>query len=227
MIRTTLHETVLAIETGVLGGSLSIVRSGIEIAGISGDSNFSRAEDLLANIKSLIQRAGISKSDIRALAVSRGPGSYTGIRIGLATAAGLSRSLQIPAIGVPLLDAIALMYGVHRSTAVVMPFGRSDFVIQRFTNDPQEAPNARAMKVVDPAGLREALAGSEFETLICHKVSVDVLKKLLESIPTTPKLVAAESNLALAVYFWSAAFPNSVDMTPIYAANPIHANNLF
>jgi len=227
VIQTTLHETVLAIETGVLGGSLSIIRSGIEIAGMSGDSNFSRAEDLLTNINSLIQRAGISKADIDALAVSRGPGSYTGIRIGLATAAGLSRSLQIPAIGVPLLDAIALMYGVHRSTAVVIPFGRGDFVIQRFRNDPQEAPNARAMKVVDAAGLREALAVDEVETLICHNDSVAVLQQLLESIPTTPKLVAAESNLALAVYFWSAAFPNSVDMTPIYAANPVHSNNLF
>lgn len=227
MTRSSLPENVLAIETGIRGGSLSVVRSGSEIAGLSGNSNFSRAEDLLINIHSLIQSAGMLKSDIHAVAVSRGPGSYTGIRIGLATAAGLSRSLKIPYIGVPLLDAIALTYCQQYDAVVVVPFGRSEFVIQRFSSKSDKPLRTRAIQVVDYGGLEEFLTRNKLDTIICHSDSIKVLQKLLETLPSTPKLVNAGSNLAFAVYCWSAAYPNSVDQSPIYAANPNHSNNLF
>jgi tRNA threonylcarbamoyladenosine biosynthesis protein TsaB len=65
---------------------------------------------LLPLIASLFKDSGINKNDLKGLAVNIGPGSFTGIRIGLATAKGFCQGLDIPAVGVMTLDALAEGY---------------------------------------------------------------------------------------------------------------------
>lgn len=127
------HEPViLAIESAVAGGSLSLLRGETPIAGRTDDGGVSRAEDLLPNIVRMLETAEIAKNDITKLAVSVGPGSYTGIRIGIATALGLKNSLQVPCAGVPVTEAMygALLLGGDVVTAV--PMGRNDVAYQEF-----------------------------------------------------------------------------------------------
>jgi len=73
--------------------------------GLAGKETHSRR--LMVIIKWLMQRLGADWSDLGLLAVSLGPGSFTGLRIGLATAKGLAFALRLPLIGVPTLDALA------------------------------------------------------------------------------------------------------------------------
>jgi tRNA threonylcarbamoyladenosine biosynthesis protein TsaB len=73
----------------------------------SGEKN-SHSSVLTIFIDELIRSAGIALSDIDAVAVSEGPGSYTGLRIGVATAKGLCYALDKPLIGIPTLKAMAL-----------------------------------------------------------------------------------------------------------------------
>lgn len=65
------------------------------------------AEHLMAVIAQALERAGVGYADLGAVAVSVGPGSFTGLRVGVSTARGLALALAIPATGVTTLEALA------------------------------------------------------------------------------------------------------------------------
>jgi tRNA threonylcarbamoyladenosine biosynthesis protein TsaB len=67
----------------------------------------SRAQTLLEDVDALLRQAGAHPSDLDRLAVGIGPGSFTGVRMGLAVARGLALSLDLPGAGVSTLDALA------------------------------------------------------------------------------------------------------------------------
>jgi tRNA threonylcarbamoyladenosine biosynthesis protein TsaB len=67
----------------------------------------SRAVTLLEDVDALLRQGGASARDVDALAVGIGPGSFTGVRVGLATARGLALALDVPAAGVSTLAALA------------------------------------------------------------------------------------------------------------------------
>lgn len=131
-IRAQAEPITLAIESAVAGGSLSIVRGGVEIAGWVGDGGVSRAEDLLPNISYLLETSGVKKDEITKVAVSTGPGSYTGIRIGIATALGLKTGLNIPCVGLPVTEAMRVVSFRGGNVVTAIPMGRNDVAYQEF-----------------------------------------------------------------------------------------------
>lgn len=66
------------------------------------------AEHLMAVIADALNASGVGYADLDAIAVSTGPGSFTGVRVGVSTARGLALALKIPAIGVTTLEALAV-----------------------------------------------------------------------------------------------------------------------
>lgn len=98
---------ILAIDTATLVSSVAIATSDTLVAELTIQTRKTHSERLMPHIASLLSMAEMSQSSLKAVAVSIGPGSFTGLRIGLATAKALSYALQIPIIGVPTLAALA------------------------------------------------------------------------------------------------------------------------
>ena len=93
---------ILAFDTATDVATSALVDDG-EVLG----ERASRASTLLADVDALLRQAGAHPRDVTGLAVGVGPGSFTGIRIGLAAARGLALALDVPAAAVSTLDALA------------------------------------------------------------------------------------------------------------------------
>jgi tRNA threonylcarbamoyladenosine biosynthesis protein TsaB len=99
---------IINLETATTNCSVSISING-NIVGLKEENtpNYSHAEQLHIFIEEALKEASFSFSDIDAIAVSKGPGSYTGLRIGVSAAKGLCFSLGLPLISVPTLESMA------------------------------------------------------------------------------------------------------------------------
>lgn len=111
---------ILNIETSTTNCSVSLSKNG-ETVVLKEDynSNYSHAERLHVYIDEVLKEANVSLSDLKAIAISKGPGSYTGLRIGVSAAKGLSFALDIPLISIPTLKSLA--HQVNAENGVVMP----------------------------------------------------------------------------------------------------------
>jgi tRNA threonylcarbamoyladenosine biosynthesis protein TsaB len=98
---------VLALETSGITGGVAVVRDGQPLGEVTFASRETHSRTLIKTVEWLLGRLGAGWPDIRLVAVSIGPGSFTGLRIGLATGKGLAFALGIPIVGVPTLDALA------------------------------------------------------------------------------------------------------------------------
>ena len=99
---------VLGIDTATSRASVALAREEEIAALLSLDGRGGHAGDLLARIDALLAGAGLRPSDLSGIAVTVGPGSFTGVRIGMATAKGLAYSLGLPLGGMSTLEALAL-----------------------------------------------------------------------------------------------------------------------
>lgn len=102
------------------------------LAEYSDDIGRGHAEHLLGTIDKTLATANCSFDDIDKIAVSVGPGSFTGIRVGVATARGLGLALNIPVTGISTLEAIAADYESVSPFAVAILAGRKQAYVQGF-----------------------------------------------------------------------------------------------
>lgn len=98
---------ILHIETATDICSVAISSSKELLDARQSTSRNSHAEVLTTLIQQSLETVALKATDLDAIAVSSGPGSYTGLRIGLSTAKGLCYALGLPLIGIPTLDALA------------------------------------------------------------------------------------------------------------------------
>src|SRR5688500_11647642 len=115
---------ILALDTTTSGGSCALMRDNRIVREDASDSSRSHAARLPGELVSLLEREAVALAEIDGLAVGIGPGSFTGLRVGIATMQGLAVALNRPLFGVSALDALAhLAFGGSGTSAGPDPSG--------------------------------------------------------------------------------------------------------
>lgn len=126
---------ILAFDTAGNGCSVCLWDDGQVLAKETMSMAHGQAERLIPMIDSVQQRAGVAWDALDRLAVTVGPGSFTGLRVGLATAQGLTLAVGVPVIGITTLEAYAARAaadGVQGPLLVVVDARRDDLYLQAF-----------------------------------------------------------------------------------------------
>ncbi|MGB5268926.1 MAG: tRNA (adenosine(37)-N6)-threonylcarbamoyltransferase complex dimerization subunit type 1 TsaB [Eudoraea sp.] len=111
---------ILNIETATTNCSVSIGKDGHMLTlKEQNSSSYSHSEDLHFFIKESLEASSLSANDLDAIAVSKGPGSYTGLRIGVSAAKGLCFALDLPLIGISTLESMASQ--IKQKDGVIIP----------------------------------------------------------------------------------------------------------
>lgn len=110
---------ILALDSSGLVASVALVEDDILVAEYTMNYKKTHSQTLLPMLDEIKKAVNLDLESIDAIAVAAGPGSFTGLRIGSATAKGLGLALQKPLIGVPTVEALAYnLYGTDRDTVI-------------------------------------------------------------------------------------------------------------
>ena len=126
------EKLILAFDTVVSSGDVSLWRDGHELSATTGDIARSSSETLLTSISQSFENGGVEKREIDLIALTVGPGSYTGIRIGIATALGLAASIGCEIVGLSTLELLANCADTDNKVVSGVWAGRDEIVHQEF-----------------------------------------------------------------------------------------------
>jgi tRNA threonylcarbamoyladenosine biosynthesis protein TsaB len=124
---------ILVIETATRAGSVVLARGREILWSASGDASASHSTDLIETIEKGLKSTGTKLSEVDLFAAARGPGSFTGLRIGLATIKAFAVCTRKRCAGVSTLAAIAHAAGASEHTVSLLPAGRGELFAQLFS----------------------------------------------------------------------------------------------
>jgi tRNA threonylcarbamoyl adenosine modification protein YeaZ len=206
-------EVILAIDTATTRIVVAVgTTAGAIVDAIDWPAGYRHGETLLPAIDDLLGRLAIGRSGLSAVVVGTGPGAFTGLRVGIATAKGLAHAIRCPIVGVS--TAAALLAGSGPDAVLLLPAGPSDRLVvpqgepARLLpagSDPDLAAGAQLL-AVDLAGRAPADAVARGETaraglaaalvaLGARRLAagdVDDLARLVPEYVTLPRGVQAE-----------------------------------
>jgi tRNA threonylcarbamoyladenosine biosynthesis protein TsaB len=174
-------ETVLGIETSTVMCSVAVVDEAGRAVERSIREPHAHSEKLLTIVQEVLTASGLRVSDLSAVAVSIGPGSFTGLRIGLSTAKGLCYALGVPMIAVPTFEAIAAAVvadrpDVHR-VAVVADARQGDCYVASFLRGADGLRSDVETQVIAADRLHTVVRFDERTTLVADEGAMAMLDK--------------------------------------------------
>ena len=141
---------LLAIDTSSLVLSCALAEKDRLVAEWTVQKRLTHSEQLIPHLDAMMKEAGVSKEDITAIAVSIGPGSFTGLRIGLATAKMAAYIWKVPIVGVDTLEALAR--NMEGAEAFIL---NVQIHIRKSSNPPVSAWHQRGAALPEPAASQQ------------------------------------------------------------------------
>lgn len=174
---------ILALDTSTLSGSAAVTDDGDVLAEVTARVRATHSEQILALVDRALQLAGVTLRDIHRLAVDLGPGSFTGVRIGLSTAKGLQLGTGLDLYGVSSLDVLAASaWGAHGNLLAALDARRNEVYAGLYRGD----GTARATSIATLHGGPEVVGQRVVEAVPAGDITVvgdldDVLFRRLSS----------------------------------------------
>jgi len=156
---------VLGIETATSQGGVAVAAGGEVLGELQIRNPRSHSERLLPAVETLLGAAGLEPASLAAIAVSIGPGSFTGLRIGVAAAKGLAFSLDLPLYGLPTLEVLAANAGPAAATVcAVIDARRGEVFTALYRRRGSNLVKSRKERILAPDKLAASLPGG---TVLC------------------------------------------------------------
>ena len=179
---------ILAIDTSTERAGIAL-SDGSAIFSRSWDAGRTQTTSVLPIIDALLTESGLSPSKLGAIAIAMGPGTFTGLRVGMSLAKGLVLACDIPLIGIPTLDIAAAGAGDADNLIAVLPAGRGRVVWQRYGMHAEPNPhNTTVPELIDAlAQTPDALLIGEMTDL--HRPSVEEHHRLVRWQHRDPEIL--------------------------------------
>jgi len=148
---------VLALDTTTSSGSCALLRDDHLVREQASDRSRPQASRLPGELAAILDREGVALSEVDILAVGTGPGSFTGLRVGIATMQGLAMALDRPLFGISAFDALVSIASAHMHVATWVDAWRGDVYAALFEDGRQVGDPV----VARPADLLEGMIGRD------------------------------------------------------------------
>ena len=176
--------TILAFETSAKAASAALFREGVLLGESYQNTGLTHSQTLLSMAESLMVSCGVTPAEIDAVGVAAGPGSFTGVRIGVAAAKGFAWGREIPCVGVSTLAAMAVGFGAWQGyVCPVMDARRSQVYNALFRVDCGKCTRIREDRAISLRDLGEDVKNLSGPIFLVGDGSVLCYNTLLETVP--------------------------------------------
>lgn len=165
---------VLGLDTSWKHGNIALVRDG-EVLGSAQLEGGTFSAQLVPQIVRLLSEAELKKSDVDGFSVVSGPGSFTGLRVGLAAVKGLAEVLQKPIAATTVMEAMVLESGKQGKLAAALDAGRGEIYLGEYEVRADEKSQARCLRELVVARADAPIALKESRTVSCEPLIADLL----------------------------------------------------
>ncbi len=168
---------ILAFETSAKAASVALTQDGKLLAESYQNTGMTHSQTLMVMAEDLLKQCGLTVGEVDAVAVAEGPGSFTGVRIGVAAAKGFAWGREIPCYGVSTLEAMAVSLGVYGGyVCPVMDARRSQVYNALFYAENGVLSRVREDRAIALFDLKQELQALQAPvhlvgdgSLLCHK----------------------------------------------------------
>ena len=221
---------VLSLDTTTRQSSCALLRDGVVVCESVGDPSGAHATRLPGDLMALLAQAGVTVAEIDVCAVTTGPGSFTGLRIGIATMQGLAFAARKPLVGVSGFDALAMLGGEVLAQALEPRSAQSVRVAtwvdawrgEVFAALYEDGVEIEPPAVTSPELLLRGLAGRP--TLFLGDGAASFRERILQAMPgearfaepVAPSLASAVARIAAV----QTVLPPPHEIRPLYVRRP-------
>ena len=175
---------ILAFETSAKAASAALLADGILLGESYQNTGLTHSQTLLSMAESLMESCGVKPADVEAVGVAAGPGSFTGVRIGVAAAKGFAWGRELPCCAVSTLAAMAVGLGVYQGyVCPVMDARRSQVYNALFHVSGGNFQRLHPDRAISLEELGEELKNLEEPIFLVGDGSILCYNTLLENVP--------------------------------------------
>ncbi|MCL4394702.1 MAG: tRNA (adenosine(37)-N6)-threonylcarbamoyltransferase complex dimerization subunit type 1 TsaB [Chloroflexi bacterium] len=221
---------LLAIDTATRWASIALYGD----LGIAAEATWRSREnhtvELTVQIVRLMELANVRKSEVDGIGVSLGPGSFTGLRVGMSVAKGLTLGSNARLVGVPTLDVVAYAHACDGSPLwALVPAGRGRYCVARYRGVPGSTERVSDYALVETEGLIELALGRgeggvDAPLLFCGEIDAELRRQLVDRLGGRVRVAPPAASVRRAGYLAEIAwarlarneFDDAASLSPLY-----------